>query len=150
YFRLDEDPRVHLEHAGELRAVPGLLPLLGLRLLKQDPWETLASFICSAAANVRKITGCVEGIAQRWGRPIEGSSRRAFPPAARLARATESELRALGVGFRAPYLLATSRRIASPDWSWSEVGGLGHAEARDRLTDLPGVGPKVAECTLLF
>jgi len=52
YFRLDQDPLQHLEHAEELRALPGILPLFGLRLLVQDPWETLASFISSAASNI--------------------------------------------------------------------------------------------------
>jgi N-glycosylase/DNA lyase len=150
YFRLDEDPRVHLEHAEELRAVPGLVPLLGLRLLRQEPWETLASFICSAAANVRKISGSIEGIAERWGATIAGSRRRAFPPPQRLARVKESELRALGLGFRSPYLLASAKRVASPSWSWEELRGLGYDEARARLVELPGVGPKIADCTLLF
>ena len=67
YFRLDEDPRWHLAGAEELALLPGFLPLLGLRLLRQDPWETLASFIGSAAANLRKITAGVEGVAARWG-----------------------------------------------------------------------------------
>jgi N-glycosylase/DNA lyase len=152
YFRADEDPRGHLEHAQELRTVPGLLPLLGLRLLRQDPWETLASFVCSAAANIRKITTCVEGMSATWGEPIEGSERRAFPPPEALARVREADLRELGLGFRAPYLRAVARRLATdPHWSWSrlrEAADIG--EAREALTSLPGVGPKIADCVLLF
>jgi len=151
YFRLDEDPAIHLEHAEELRALPGFLPLLGLRLLRQDPWETLASFICSAAANIPKITSCVEGMAARWGEPIEGSMRRAFPPAEALARVRESDLRELGLGFRAPYLRAAARRIATdPHWSWGALREVEIAAARERLTTLSGVGPKIADCVLLF
>lgn len=150
YFRLDEDPRGHLEHAEELRAVPGLLPLFGLRLLRQDPWETLASFICSAAANILKITRCVEGVCDRWGEPIPGAARRGFPAARRLARAAEPELRALGMGFRAPFLKETARRIAARGWSWEALREGPIERARERLISLPGVGPKIADCALLF
>lgn len=150
YFRLDEDPRVHLEHAEELRALPGILPLFGLRLLRQDPWETVASFICSAAANILKISRCVEAMAARWGEPIPGSLRRAFPGAETIARAREPQLRASGLGFRAPYLLESARVIASAGWSWDALRDASHEEARGRLCELPGVGPKIADCTLLF
>ena len=151
YLRLDEDPRVHLEHAEELRSVPGFLPLLGLRLLRQEPWETLASFICSAAANIRKITTCVEGLARAWGDPIEGSTRSAFPPAEAIARVREADLRELGLGFRAPYLLGTARAVAAGSaWSWERLRSGPIEDARKRLTALPGVGPKIADCVLLF
>ncbi|HYQ96529.1 MAG TPA: DNA glycosylase, partial [Candidatus Eisenbacteria bacterium] len=150
YLRLDEDPMVHLEHAEELRALPGILPLFGLRLLRQDPWETVASFICSAAANILKISRCVEAVAARWGEPIAGSSRRAFPLAHTVAGALESDLRASGLGFRAPYLLETARIVASAGWSWDALRHASYEEARGRLCELPGVGPKIADCTLLF
>jgi N-glycosylase/DNA lyase len=151
YFRLDEDPRVHLEHARELEGLPGFLPLLGLRLLRQDPWEALASFICSAAANIRKITTCVEGISDRFGEPIAGSTRRAFPTARALAGARESDLRRAGLGFRAPYLLGTARMLAADEtWSWDRLRQLELDEARAELTRFPGVGPKIADCALLF
>jgi N-glycosylase/DNA lyase len=150
YFRLDQDPRAHLEHAEELRALPGILPLFGLRLLEQDPWETLASFISSAAANLLKIGRCVEAVARRWGEPIPGSPRRTFPGPAMLARAGERGLRSTGLGFRAPYLLETARRAASPEFSWDALRGGSYAGARARLCELPGVGPKIADCTLLF
>ena len=150
YFRLEEDPAVHLEHAAELRAVPGLVSLLGLRLLRQDPWETLASFVCSAAANVKKISTCVEGMAAAWGEPIEGSVRHGFPGPDRLARVSEGALRRRGLGFRAPLLLGTARRVARGDWDWEQLRHAPIDEARSELTALPGVGPKIADCALLF
>jgi len=150
YFRLEEDPSVHLEQAPELRTIPGLEALLGLRLLRQDPWETLASFICSAAANVRKISTCVEGMAGAWGDPIEGSARRSFPGSDRLARVSENALRRHGLGFRAPFLLATARRVSRDDWDWERLRSAPIEEARAALVALPGVGPKIADCALLF
>ena len=151
YFRLDEDPSVHLAHAEELRDLPGFVPLLGLRLLRQDPWETLVSFICSAAANIRKITTCVEALSAKWGDPIPGSARHAFPSARALARRSEADLRRAGLGFRAPYVLATARALAKERAiSWDQVRALPLDEARRELTRFPGVGPKIADCVLLF
>jgi N-glycosylase/DNA lyase len=150
YLRLDEDPLVHLEGAGELLSLPGFETLLGLRLLRQDPWETLASFICSAAANIRKITTCVEGLAAAFGDPIEGSARRTFPAPGAIARARESDLRALGLGFRAPYLLETARRLDAEPIAWDALRVGPIEEARARLGAFPGVGPKIADCVLLF
>ena len=153
YFRLDEHPECHLLHeeAAALRALPGFMPLLGLRLLRQDPWETTASFVCSAAANIRKITACVEGIARTWGEEIPGSNRRTFPGPEVIAGATERELRSLGLGFRAPYLLESARRVARGDLgSWERLRRAPTAEARAVLCELKGVGPKVADCVLLF
>jgi N-glycosylase/DNA lyase len=148
YFRLDQDPRVHLEHAEELRDLPGILPLFGLRLLEQDPWETLASFIASAASNIQKIGRCVEGLADRWGEPIPGSPRKTFPAPAALALAGARRLRATGLGFRAPYLAQSSRLMT--DGFWETLRGSSYEDARASLMELPGVGPKIADCTLLF
>lgn len=151
YFRLDENPEGHLDAARELLGIPGFAPLLGLRLLRQDPWETLAAFICSAAANIGKISANLEAIALRHGEEISGSERRAFPGPLAIARARESDLRQAGVGFRAPYLLGTAKRVAEdPDAFWARLRSAPLAEARDELTSLPGVGPKIADCVLLF
>jgi N-glycosylase/DNA lyase len=150
YFRLDENPERHLHAAGELRAIPGFADLLGMRLLRQDPWETLVSFICSAASNVRKISRGVEEMAARWGEPIPGSNRRAFPAPSRLAALRERDLRAVGIGFRAPYVRGTAARIARGPWDWDFLRGAPIEDARARLQELPGVGPKIADCVLLF
>jgi len=150
YFRLGEDPTIHLEGVESLRALPGFMPLLGLRLLRQEPWETLASFVCSAAANIPKITRSVEGIADRFGTLIPGSARRSFPVPSVLAKARESDLRALGMGFRAPYLLETARRLDRDPIPWAALRSMPIEEARERLQRLPGVGAKIADCVLLF
>ena len=150
YFRLDEPPERFLAQAAPLRDVPGFTDLLGLRLLRQEPWETLVSFLCSAASNVRKISGGLEGMAARWGDAIPGSDRRAFPAAGAIARADERELRALGIGFRAPYVLEAARRVATRGWSWDPLRRASVEEARATLRAFPGVGPKIADCVLLF
>jgi len=85
----------------------------GLRLLRQDPWECLASFILSSTKQIVQIRQIIGLLAERYGEPVIAgrgcSPAFAFPSPARLARATEAELRACKMGFRAPYLLASAR-----------------------------------------
>src|SRR5262249_30946143 len=88
----------------------------GLRLLRQDPWECLASFILSSTKQIVQIEQIVALLCARFGTPLAVPARHApthaFPTAERLAAASETELRACKMGFRAPNLLATARRIA--------------------------------------
>lgn len=126
----------------------------GLRLLRQDPWECLASFILSSARQIVQIRQVVAVLCERYGRPLAvppGSAPAfAFPSPARLARATEAELRACGMGFRASYLLATARQVAGRQFDLARLRGLPMESARLELMRLPGVGRKIADCVLLF
>ena len=126
----------------------------GLRLLRQDPWECLASFILSSTKRITQIEQIVAELCRRFGDPLiplsPGESVFSFPPAERLARCSEAELRACKAGFRAPHLLTAARSVASGRCDLSRLGWLPLAEARDQLMVLPGVGPKIADCVLLF
>ena len=126
----------------------------GLRLLRQDPWECLASFILSSTKQIVQIRQIVQVLCERFGEPIPAAPRYApafgFPAAARLARATESELRACKMGFRAPYLLETARAVAEGRIDLERLGELPVEIAREELMKLPGVGRKIADCVLLF
>ena len=126
----------------------------GLRLLRQDPWECLASFILSSTKQIAQIRQIIALLCARYGEqiptPAEALPAWAFPEAERLARLTESDLRACKMGFRAPYLLETARQVASGRLALAELEGLPLTEARRRLMDLPGVGRKIADCVLLF
>jgi N-glycosylase/DNA lyase len=126
----------------------------GLRLLSQDPWECLASFILSSTKQIAQIRQIILLLCEHYGEALavpRGLERaRAFPSAVRLARATEAELRACKMGFRAPFLLATARRIADRQFDLARVQSLPLEAARAELMTLPGVGPKVANCVLLF
>ncbi len=125
----------------------------GLRLLRQDPWESLASFICSSTKRITQIQEIVALLSHRFGQPVpvpEGVAPVfSFPTAARLAEATEAELRACKLGFRAPYLAATARALASGKIDLSRLSDLPMDEARAVLLDLHGVGVKIADCVLL-
>ena len=126
----------------------------GLRLLRQDPWECLASFILSSTKQIPQIRQIVSLLCERYGEALAVPEGRAptcaFPAAARLAQASEGELRACKMGFRAPFLLATARKIAGGEFDLGRVQTLPVEAARAELMTLPGVGRKIADCVLLF
>ncbi|MGA2658496.1 MAG: DNA glycosylase [Verrucomicrobiota bacterium] len=128
----------------------------GLRLLRQDPWECLASFILSSTKQIVQIRQIVESLCQRYGEPppaptgADFARARTFPSPARLALAGETELRACKMGFRAPYLLAAAQKVAAGELDLARLGARGPESARAQLMQLPGVGPKIADCVLLF
>jgi N-glycosylase/DNA lyase len=126
----------------------------GLRLLRQEPWECLASFICSSTKQIVQIEQIVGLLCRRFGQAIpvpQGMDEAwSFPTAERLAVASEAELRACKMGFRAPYLLGTARKVAAGEVHLSRLGEWPLEAARATLLTLPGVGIKIADCVLLF
>jgi len=126
----------------------------GLRLLRQDPWECLASFILSSTKQIVQIRQITSLLCERYGQPLAVApgwpAAFAFPSPASLARVTEAELRSCKMGFRAPYLLATARLIASGQLELARLPTLPVERARNELLALPGVGRKIADCVLLF
>jgi N-glycosylase/DNA lyase len=126
----------------------------GLRLLKQEPWECLASFILSSSKQIVQIRQIVSLLCERYGEqiavPAGGDPVYAFPAPQRLAGCSEEELRACKMGFRAPYLLQTAKWVANGNIDLARLSSLSLAEARQELMKFPGVGRKVADCALLF
>jgi N-glycosylase/DNA lyase len=126
----------------------------GLRLLRQDLWECLASFILSSTKQIVQITQITTLLCERYGEPVPvlpgWPPAFAFPSPARLARATEAELRACKMGFRAPYLQETAEMIAGGLFDTARLQALPADLARAELMKLPGVGRKIADCVLLF
>ncbi|HEX4121696.1 MAG TPA: DNA glycosylase [Verrucomicrobiae bacterium] len=126
----------------------------GLRLLRQDPWESLASFICSSTKQIVQIQQIIALLSRRFGEPLaapEGAmAAYSFPSIARIAEASEADLRECKLGFRAPYLGGTARALAAGKLDLGRLGGLPLDTAREALIELPGVGGKIADCVLLF
>ena len=126
----------------------------GLRLLRQSPWECLASFILSSTKQIVQIRQIVRALCARHGTPVATPAERApafaFPAADQIAKLSEKDLRDCKMGFRAKYLLAVAHRIASGELELEKIRQLSLSEARDELTKLPGVGEKIADCVLLF
>ena len=123
----------------------------GMRVLRQDAWETLICFILSANNNVGRIRRLVYALSEALGEPVEsrGEMLYAFPQPEALAACTESDLRAMGVGYRAPFLRETARRVLE-GFPLRELSQTPYEQAHRLLTSLPGVGDKVADCVLLF
>ncbi len=121
----------------------------GLRILKQPFGETLLAFLCSATKQIPQIKIMCENLAQTHGEEIvEGYH--ALPSWQRLSNATETELRKLGLGFRAKNIKRTADILADSPERLSTIESLPYAEAKEELMQLPGVGEKIADCALLF
>jgi N-glycosylase/DNA lyase len=124
----------------------------GLRIIRQPKWECLATFICSSMKQVAHIRQISLAVRKRFGEQRKVGNRLVytFPPAYRLAQASEKELLGCKLGYRAKNLRATARRVSSGKADLEAWSLLSDAELRKRLCALPGVGPKVANCVLLF
>ncbi len=121
----------------------------GLRLLKQDPWETLAGFICSSNKRIIQIQQIIADLCNQFGEPIH-ENWQTFPTAGRLASLTQADLRNCRMGYRAKYLHATATMIAANEINLPAIATLDYQPAKAELQRLPGIGPKVADCILLF
>lgn len=125
----------------------------GIRLLNQDLWETIISFIISANNNIPRIKGIIDRISKTYGEKIvwEGKEYYTFPTPKQLSKATIEDLRKLGLGFRDVRVYETTKIINAKKVDLEKL----HKEenkqhVREILLTLPGVGPKVADCILLF
>jgi N-glycosylase/DNA lyase len=126
----------------------------GLRLLRQEPWECLASFICSSSKQIAQIQQITALLRRRFGEPLPvppgAEPAYSFPGHARLAQVAESDLRECKLGFRAPYLRGTAQKLAAGEVDLGGLSKLSLDGARAELLQLPGVGLKIADCVLLF
>jgi N-glycosylase/DNA lyase len=121
----------------------------GLRVIRQPLWECLATFLTSSMKQVAHIAQMSHAIRRQYGRAVAPGFH-AYPTPAELAHATEEELRACSLGYRAKNLLATARMVAAGELDLEAVRRLAPGEALTELCRAPGVGVKVANCVLLF
>ncbi|MBO4384748.1 MAG: DNA-3-methyladenine glycosylase 2 family protein [Clostridia bacterium] len=123
----------------------------GIRVFNQEPFEALISFIISQNNNIKRISGIVERLCAKCGEPVSfmGETRYAFPTAERLAALSEAELTALGTGYRAPFIKTAAERVLG-GYDLEALKDMKLEEARAELKTFLGVGPKVADCILLF
>ncbi|MDB6036970.1 MAG: 8-oxoguanine glycosylase domain protein [Verrucomicrobiales bacterium] len=155
YLQTEIDfPAVLETFPGDAHLTRAKLQCSGLRLLRQEPWECLASFILSSTKQIVQIQQIVAVLCQRFGDsvvvPAGTEPWFAFPSASRLAGCTESELRECKMGFRAPYLLAAAQMVAGGELDLNALEGRTVTEARAELIKVHGVGRKIADCVLLF
>ena len=152
YLGLDDDlDALRARHADDPGAADAMRSCPGLRLLRQDPWECLVGFICSANSNILRIKADVASIARAFGERIGPGERDfAFPPPSRLAEAGESALQELGLGFHAKHVAAAAEVVAADGLELAALRSLPYLYARGALMALPGVGGKIADCVLAF
>ena len=124
----------------------------GMRILRQDPWETTLSFLCAQNSNVLRITRNVEDMCRSFGRPVSsgGNTRHTYPTPDALVTAGEQALRDLGLGYRARYIVSAAERVARGTLDLVALRDASYDDALDALMTLDGVGDKVANCIMLF
>ena len=153
YLRLGDDlEAIYQSISFDEHVNAAILRFRGMRLVRQDPWECLVSFVCSSNSNIRRISRNVEDMSEQFGRQVRlgDHARSTFPTPAELAEAGEQRLRRLGLGFRAKYVARVATAIANGDVDLFALREAPYQDALDALTALPGVGDKVANCVLLF
>ena len=124
----------------------------GIRILNQDLWETIISFIISANNNIPRIKGIIERLAANYGNAIEyeGKQYYTFPTAEQLKDVTVKQYRNLGLGFRDKRLHETVKMVLNKEVDLTKIDKMPTPQAREELLKLAGIGPKVADCILLF
>ncbi len=123
----------------------------GIRILRQEPWEALCSFIISQNNNIPRIKKIIKALCQTYGNKVEGfDDYYTFPSYETIAKLSESDLYALSMGFRAKYVLDAAKKVNSREIDLSKIADMPTLEASEYLQQIKGVGPKVALCTLLF
>ena len=150
YFDLDRDYSAicnRLETDYYLKKAVTECP--GIRILRQDSWEALCSFIISQNNNIPRIKGIIERLCATLGDPID-SREFSFPSAEKIAAAGIEALAPLRAGFRAKYIIDAAEKVASGEINLQKIALAPLDEGRDELIKIKGVGEKVAQCALLY
>ena len=145
-----------LDYGAVRRQISKLHPVLkeaaqyapGIRILRQEPYEALCTFIISQNNNIKRIKGIVSRLCECFGEPVDSGF--AFPTAEKMAALTPDDLAPLRAGFRARYLVDAAQKVASGEVVLENCRSLPYEEAQKELMKITGVGVKVADCTLLF
>lgn len=126
----------------------------GIRILHQDHWETLCSFIISQNNNIPRIKDIIEKMSEQLGTHIytdeNGKKYFSFPTPQAVLDAGEDKIFELKTGFRAKYILDAARKVCNNQISFNSIENMSTDEALSKLCEIKGVGPKVASCVLLF
>ena len=155
YFALDID---YADLQRKFRSDPVLRKCVdyapGIRVLRQDFFETLISFIISQNNNIPRIKGIIGRLCERYGKKLDlpgfETQLFSFPSAEQLAGSDVSRLSDLRAGYRTPWLVSAAEEVASGKLNARELASMSASDARARLLKVKGVGPKVADCVLLF
>tara|TARA_B100000959_G_scaffold47278_1_gene48327 strand:- start:2412 stop:3251 length:840 start_codon:yes stop_codon:yes gene_type:complete len=124
----------------------------GLRILRQDPFQCLISFIVSSNSNIPKIKYCLENISKKFGKKTKFQNQEffLFPKPEKLAKASISEITGCGVGYRAKFIKEAAKMMVSKKIDFEYLKKCNYQEAKESICQIPGVGNKVADCIMLF
>ena len=153
YFGLDDDLKKISASIGRDEHIrQALREFWGLRIIKQDPWECLISYICATYKNIPAIRRMLLSLSGKFGEKtlLDGMEFFTFPTPERLDGAAAKDLLECGLGYRAKYVQDTSKRIFESDFELESLRQLPYTQAKKQLCSFAGVGPKVADCVLLF
>jgi N-glycosylase/DNA lyase len=153
YFRLDDDlPKIFSQIGKDKYSKHAIQEFAGLRILNQDPSECLISYICATYKSIAAIKRMLSELSAKFGDKIlcDGQSFHTFPTLAKLAKATVRELTSCGLGYRAKHVAQTARILEGGDLEVGKLKETTYEQAKTKLLSLPGVGPKAADCVLLF
>ena len=149
YFDLDRDyAKIIAEVSSDATVAKAAAYCSGIRLLNQEPWEALCSFIISQNNNIPRIKGIVERLCENFGEKIDGGY--TFPSAETIAALTVEDLAVIRSGFRAKYILDAAQKVASGEIDLYSLMNIDYDAARLKVMTIKGVGPKVADCVLLY
>ncbi len=150
YFRLDDDLEMIYSEIGRDELMTSLIQKYrGLRLIRQDPWECLASYICSSNNTIRNIKNSIRLLCECFGNRIENGFY-SFPTPEALKHAELCNMASCRMGFRAPNVRSAAAMIADGEFDLYGIKDLSYEEGRAELTKIKGVGNKIADCVLLF
>ena len=150
YFDFDRD---YEEICNRLKQDSLIAPTVdeyyGIRILNQESWEALCSFVISQQNNIKRIKGIIDRLCRAYGEEVENGFY-SFPSAERLSKLTVDDFERLGTGYRAKYLERLSKAVAAGEIDFDKIKALSLEQARKELLNIYGVGIKVANCALLF
>lgn len=153
YFGLDDDlQKISATIGRDTHIRKALQEFWGLRIIRQDPWECLISYICATYKNIPAINHMLNSLSRKFGEKttLDGMEFFTFPTPQQLANATNQDLAECGLGYRAKYVKETSKRIFENTFELERIKQLPYEQGKKTLCTLPGVGPKVADCIQLF
>jgi N-glycosylase/DNA lyase len=153
YFRLDDDLRmIFVQITKDKHVERAVNEFSGLRILRQDPWECLISYICATYKSIPAIKHVLHDLSRKFGLKtcLDGYDLYTFPTPERLTEASVSELMACGLGYRAKYVSKTAKIVCENGFEFESLKRADYDPAKKALMALPGAGPKVADCVLLF
>ncbi len=152
-FRLGDDMGAIIGEVSRDPLVKSLVALYpGLRLMRQDPEQCLFSFLCASNTNIPMIRRMLRALCRNFGKEVEldGRTFYTFPSSRTLDRASQTELRKAGLGYRARAIKAAARDLTQGSLDLESLKNTSYGEARERLLQVYGIGPKIADCVLLF